>query len=211
MTALPSIIRLDRLRIVCIVAVIAVAALASFQSVYAESTATRVILSHVPVVSNWGPEGANGVVVYTLDEGDVRADLVGLPVLDAGQAYEMWLVNSGSGERYSMVRFNAAADGDVTYIDQLLPEAMPDKGWDQVQITVEPEPDTDPDASGLIAIVGGVAGTSAEAAQFPPILPETGTPVRHDGGVMLLGLVVAAFVFVGLSMRGLRLKRGGAA
>jgi hypothetical protein len=198
-------------RIVTTVLIAVAALLLGSQGTRAESTATRVILSHVPVISNWGPETANGVVVFSLDEGDVRADLVGLPVLDASQVYELWLVNSTSGERYSTVRFNAAADGQVTYIDQLLPQAIPDNGWDQVQITVEPEPDADPAPSGQIAIVGGVAGTSAEVAQFPPILPETGIADRHDGGVMALGIAAAAVVFLGLAVRGIRLKRGGAA
>jgi hypothetical protein len=199
------------IRITMTILTVAATLLLGGQVAHAESTATRVILSHVPVISNWGPETANGVVVYSLDEGDVRADLVGLPVLDASQVYELWLVNSSSGERFSTVRFNAATDGEVTYIDQLLPEAIPDYGWDQVQITVEPEPDADPAPSGQIAIVGGVAGTSAEVAQFPPILPETGVAARHDGGVMALGFGAAAVVFLGLAMRGTRLKSGGSA
>ena len=47
----------------------------------AEALPVRVILSHVPVMTTWGPPDANGVVMLVLEEGDIRADLVGLPPL----------------------------------------------------------------------------------------------------------------------------------
>lgn len=173
----------------------------------AESESTRVILSHVPVVSNWGPADANGVVVYSLAEADVRADLVGLPVLGNDEQYELWLGNSATGERYSLTRFNAASDG-TTFIDALLPESIPDTGWDEVHVTVEPEPDDDPTPSGVTAIVGGVPGTVAETQQFPPVMPETGEP----NSVTTVNsspqkLIVATLIGLGLLVSGLALLR----
>jgi hypothetical protein len=187
-----------------VMAVALVLMVGSGRAARAESEATRVILSYVPVVSNWGPVEANGVVVYSLAEGDVRADLVGLPVLGDDERYELWLGSSATGEHYPLTRFNAVSSG-TTFVDALLPEAIPDAGWDEVYVTVEPEPDDDPAPSGAYAIVGGVPGTVAESQQFPPVMPETGeaAPVDHS-----LKLVIAAsLVGSGLIVSGLALVR----
>jgi hypothetical protein len=161
-----------------------IACLALPGAAFAEASATRVILSYVPVVSNWGPTDANGVVEYTLSEGDVRADLLGLAQLDANQTYELWLQNTSTGEMYGLARFNPAPEGQTTFVDATLPGVIPDSGWDRVLLTVEPEPDDDPAASATIAIAGNVPGTPAELQQFPPILPETGeAPERATRGL----------------------------
>jgi hypothetical protein len=169
--------------------------LLSVASAGAEAQPTRVILSYVPTISTWGPNTANGVVVYTLEEGDVRADLLGLPVLGSDESYELWLVNTVTGDQLSLVRFNAVADTQTTFIDHLLAEPIPDIDWDQVRVTVEPEPDADSAPDSRIALVGSVPGTAAEVTQYPEILPETGVAASSSSwltitiaaGLMTLG------------------------
>lgn len=169
----------------------------------AEAAATRIILSYVPTMSNWGPTEANGVVLITPSEGDVRADLIGLPVLDDTERYQLWLMNSETGETYPLARFNASPAGDITYVDQELAEPIPDRGWDMVIITVEPEPDPGhgtPD--GRLAIVGGFPGSEAEASLYPSELPETGAIGGTNHVVsLLLSLNLGILLLIGLVRR----------
>lgn len=171
--------------------IVAVVALATATRAGAEAGSTRIIVSWVPQVSSFGPETANGVVAYSLTEGDVRADLIGLPVLGDSERYELWLLNSSSGETFSLARFNASEDG-VTFIDKLLPEAIPDYGWDQAMVTVEPDPDTSASASGTIALIGPVPGTPAEIQQLPEVLPETGEAQSRDASPVVALLLAGA-------------------
>lgn len=191
--------RRDRRRVAVLLAALGLLAMATVAPVAAESPPHRVILSYVPVTSNWGPTDANGVALISYPEGDVRADLIGLPVLDDAQRYQMWLMNTASGERFALTRFNASPPGQVTYVDETLPAAIPEEGWDLVAITVEPEPDPDPAPSEQYAIVGSIPGTPAEIRQLPPELPQTGiaSMVASRPALTLLvanGATVAALV-----------------
>ncbi len=180
--------------ILCVALAIACGGAVFSQStaVHAEAQAVRVILSYVPIISNWGPPDASGVVLITYSEGDVRADLVGLPQLADDESYEMWLMHSESGEMHSLARFTAPADGAVTYVDQLLPEAIPDRGWDYVLISVEPEPDPDPAADPRRTITGAIPGTAAEGEQFPPLLPQTGQRIEATTSPALIAVFAGA-------------------
>ncbi|MCS7051434.1 MAG: hypothetical protein NZL87_07455, partial [Thermomicrobium sp.] len=106
---------------------------------HAEAYPVRVILSHVPTVSTWGPAQATGVALITFSEGDVRADFVDLPPLESTDRYALWLVRSDTGESYLLGKFDAKPL-PVTHVDLLLPEPIPESGWDTVLVTVEPEP-----------------------------------------------------------------------
>ncbi len=141
----------------------------------AEALPIRVILSHIPIMTTWGPPDANGVVMLVLEEGDVRADLVGLPPLSQNERYELWLLQSRSGETYSLGRFTVASDTPVIQVDFLLPEPVPDRGWDIVLVTVEPEPDPDPASPDPRRVLAGAfPGTPVELQLVPPVLPKTG-------------------------------------
>lgn len=166
--------------------------------VRAEAETIRVILSHVPVLSNWGPTEANGVVLISYAEGDVRADLVGLPRLAAGEHYGLWLWNSATGASYALAQVNAVAEG-TTYVDQLLPEPIPDRGWDYVLVTVENASSAGTAPSERIAIVGSLPGTPAEAEIFPPALPQTGLVHNQSGSEKVL-LVAAGASLLGLGL-----------
>ncbi len=139
----------------------------------AEAFPVRVILSHVPIVSTWGPPQATGVALITFSEGDVRADFVDLPVLDGKDRYALWLVRSSTGEAYLLGKFDAK-QLPVTHVDLLLPEPIPDSGWDTVLVTVEPEPDPDPAPDARRVLIGALPGTPVEMELLPPKLPQTG-------------------------------------
>lgn len=164
----------------------------------AESFPTRVIVSHVPTMATWGPADANGVVLVNLEEGDVRADLVGLPALGEDERYQLWLMSSTTGETYPLARFTADGDGATTYVDHLLPAAIPDRGWDVVLVTVEPEPDPDPAPDPRRVLFGSFPGTPAEAQQFPPTLPQTGAAPDGPARGTPLSLAVSFALLAGL-------------
>jgi len=163
----------------------------------AESFPTRVIVSHVPTMASWGPADANGVVLVNLEEADIRADLLGLPALPSNERYQLWLMNSTTGETYPLARFTAV-EGSTTYVDQLLPEPIPDRGWDFVMVTVEPEPDPDPGPDARRVLVGSFPGTPAEVQQFPPTLPQTGPAPQDTAPSVPLALGANAALLVGL-------------
>ncbi|MFN3336932.1 MAG: hypothetical protein ACK42I_05445 [Thermomicrobium sp.] len=139
----------------------------------AEAFPVRVILSHVPTVSTWGPPQATGVALITFSEGDVRADFVDLPVLDGKDRYALWLLRSKTGEAYLLGKFDAK-QLPVTHVDLLLPEPIPDAGWDTVLVTVEPEPDPDATPDARRVLIGALPGTPVELELLPPTLPQTG-------------------------------------
>ncbi len=139
----------------------------------AEAFPVRVILSHVPTVSTWGPPQATGVALITFSEGDVRADFVDLPILDGKDRYALWLMRSKTGEAYLLGKFDAK-QLPVTHVDLLLPEPIPDSGWDTVLVTVEPEPDPDSAPDARRVLIGALPGTPVELDLLPPALPQTG-------------------------------------
>ncbi len=159
----------------------------------AEAFPVRVILSHVPTVSTFGPPQATGVVLITFSEGDVRADFVDLPVLDRTDRYALWLRNSTTGELLLLGTFDATPL-PVTHVDLLLPEPIPERGWDTVLVTVEPEPDSDPAPDARIVLVGALPGTPVELDLMPPTLPETGTgrAMKGTSGLLAANTAVLA-------------------
>ncbi len=183
------------------------AVLMEARALSAEALPIRVILSHIPIMTTWGPPDANGVVMLVLEEGDIRADLVGLPPLREDERYELWLLQSQSGETYSLGRFTITSDTPVTKVDFLLSEPVPDRGWDIVLVTVEPEPDpepTSPDPRRVLA--GAFPGTPVELHLVPPVLPKTGGEAT-TGAAQWVGLAGAnALLLFGLQR--LRRSRG---
>lgn len=162
---------------------------------HAEAFPVRVILSHVPTVSTFGPPQATGVALITFSEGDVRADFVDLPVLDSRDRYALWLRRSDTGETLLLGKFDASSL-PVTHVDLLLPEPIPESGWDTVLVTVEPEPDPDPAPDARIALVGALPGTPVELDLLPPTLPETGAGPASGASWELIA--VNALLLVGI-------------
>lgn len=163
----------------------------------AEAFPVRLILSYVPTVSTWGPSQATGVALITFSEGDVRADFVDLPVLDGGNRYALWLMRSKTKEAFLLGKFDAK-ELPVTHVDLLLPDPIPEDGWDMLLVTVEPEPDPDPGPDSRWVLVGALPGTPVELELMPPALPQTGE-VRHDGATPPLVLAnLMVLILLGL-------------
>lgn len=163
----------------------------------AEAFPVRVILSHVPTVSTWGPAEATGVVLITFSEGDVRGDFVDLPVLGSTDRYALWLLNSQSNQTYFLGKFDAK-ELPVTHVDLLLSEPIPETGWDSVLLTVEPEPDPDPGPDSRRVLIGAIPGTSAEQELLPPALPKTG---HYLNPWPTVGLLLGNLVFLWILAR----------
>lgn len=171
---------------------------------------TLVDLTYIDL-SNSGPETATGVAELIFAEGIVRVDAEGLPTL-SGELYQGWLVNSEAGDAIAAGRFNADADGMVSYQGTLPPIA--EFCFDLFILTIEPQPDDAPQPTeqrsigGYFTLIGvpGPDGSDAETAlNQPGELPATGdftlrTDVIRVGTLtILMGLSV--FVAVRLGRR----------
>ena len=171
---------------------------------------TLVDLTYIDL-SNSGPETATGVAELIFAEGIVRVDAEGLPTL-SGELYQGWLVNSEAGDAIAAGRFNADADGMVSYQGTLPPIA--EFGFDLFILTIEPQPDDAPQPTeqrsigGYFTLIGvpGPDGSDAETAlNQPGELPATGdftlrTDVIRVGTLTIL-MSLSVFVAVRLGRR----------
>src|SRR5437868_678642 len=70
----------------------------------------KIPLTRLPGVVNYGKADAVGEAQITAVEGDVSLIVQGLDRLTA-ELYQGWLVNTKTGERLSVAKFNVTADG----------------------------------------------------------------------------------------------------
>ncbi len=203
-----------------VAAVLAAAGLASLLGARSPARAngvpTDVQLSYIKL-SNWGPQDATGTAQLMFSEGLVNLTAQGLTPL-SNEQYQGWLVNSQTGDAITFGRFNAAADGSVTYQGKLPP--LSNFGFDLVILTVEPQPDDAPQPTaqrsigGYFSLIGQTspdgssasdagAGTSGSGSlQSPGQLPNTGDPtlVTDIARVGVLLGIMGLSVFVGLRL-----------
>ncbi len=171
---------------------------------------TLVNLSYIDL-SNSGPEDATGVAELIFAEGIVRIDAEGMPML-SGELYQAWLVNSEAGDAISAGRFNADAEGLVSFEGVLPPIA--DFGFDLFILTIEPEPDDAPQPTeqrtigGYFTLLGapGTDGSNSETAlNQPGELPATGDFTLSSDlfrvGVLTVLMVTSVVVALRLSRR----------
>jgi len=178
--------------------------------VNAEALPTRVIVSHVPTLTTWGPPTANGVVMVTLSEGDVRADFAGLASLPNGQRYGLWLLRSKDNQAFWLGSFTQPDGQPLAHVDILLPQPIPDAGWDIVLVTVESS-DHPPAPSGQRVLIGAFPGTPPELSMLPPALPKTGMPLSTGTPLGLLATNLALLAALGHIRARSRAARGGRA
>jgi hypothetical protein len=143
-------------------------------SALANGRPLQIILSYLPNVSNTGTTSAAGIAEVVMAEGEARVEATGLPRLDPPQSYHAWLIKSATNEAYSLGSFNTAYVSGIARLDQVLPEAIPNTGWDLFLITIENDP-TPSQPSQQHSIAGRLpdAPTTVQPAQ----LPNTGGPV----------------------------------
>jgi len=139
------------------------------RAAFADATPVQLILTHLPNVSNTGPSEASGIAELVLLEGEARLSATGLPKLEGAEQYTAWLVNTQTNDVFRIASFNA--EGSVARFDKVLPDAIPDKKWNLLLVTIEsdPEPRRPGDKH-------SIAGTFPRSQSDPPPaqLPNTG-------------------------------------
>jgi hypothetical protein len=176
---------------------------------HANGAPVNVTLSYLQGVSNWGPTNATGVAELVYREGEVRLTTTGLPRL-SGEQYRLWLVNTANNDRHPVLRFNTSEDG-VVRLNQVLPEAIPDKEWNLLLVAAEAD-GANPAAPGdRVSIAGRIQVQGAEPPR-PGELPRTGGAPPAGGlagapgtalspallGMAALGLLIAIVAAFGL-------------
>lgn len=197
-------------------------------AVRANGVPTTVLLSYIDGLSTWGPQDARGEVEISFSEGYARIKATGMPSLDGESVYQGWIVNSESNDAVSVGRFNAGADGSISFEGSL--PVIEKFGFDLFIITVEPNPDTAPQPTsnraigGYFSLVGPASDdstldgdtaqtptTQTPTTQTPTELPATGDPALATdiARISLIGAAVAvSLIFAMQVARRRRQERG---
>lgn len=175
----------------------------------ANGAPVKITLERLAGIVNYGPDEARGEAEITIVEGDAAVRVTGLPRL-TNELYQSWLVNTRTGDRLSIGKFNSTADGTAQVRSVV---GIGNREFDLFVITVEPEPDPSVEADPRIVLAGYWPGKAPEAvivatatalAQIvqavtpaativstaqPTGLPRTGAPGFEIllGGLALLG------------------------
>lgn len=178
----------------------------------ANGTPVKIDLTKINGVTNFGAPTARGVAEITVVEGDTKVTVTGLERL-TNELYQAWLVNTKTGDRVPIAKFNTTADG-VAVQNSVV--ALGNKEYDLFVVTVEPEPDPSPDADGRIVLAGywpkrepaatqtaianltpgpnsatpGPSGTATVPADTPTLVPPRSLPRTGEpgAGVLFIGL-----------------------
>lgn len=148
----------------------------------------RVVLTYLDGVSNWGSREASGVLEFVRSEGDVRLSASGLAPTP-GQRYILWIAREGTDEVFRLGEIQAQADGTAT-LDIVIPEPIPDSGWNLALVTVEDS--ATPDRPGQQRAIAGRFPQPDSQEMLPRGLPNTGL-----GGTPMAAVPVALVVLIG--------------
>jgi hypothetical protein len=156
----------------------ALLALALYPSsgVLADATPIQLVLLYLPNISNTDTPAASGIAELVMPEGEVRINAANLPRLDDGQQYVAWVVSTDTNQFQRIGDFNASESTGAVHYENVLPDAIPNKHWNLLLVTVEDGADADhPGAT------HSIAGTfpRAENEPLPGILPNTGGPTDN--------------------------------
>ncbi|MBM4417056.1 MAG: anti-sigma factor [Chloroflexi bacterium] len=159
---------------------VCVLAAASLGIAYANGAPIRIQLSKLAGVVTVGTNPASGFAEITAVEGDVVVMTDGLPRL-TNELYQSWLVNSRTGERVSVGKFNVTAEG-TSRTHSIV--AIGNREFNLFVITVEPEPDPNIEADSRIVLAGYWPGkepvgaqAAAQATARAQGTPIAGTPI----------------------------------
>ena len=147
-----------------------VAALAAGTAL-ADATPVQLILLYMPNVSNTDTPSATGIAELVMQEGEVRIKTADLPRLDDGQQYVAWVVNTDDNEFQRLGAFNTAQSTGAVAFENVLADAIPDKHWNLLLVTLEDS--ATPERPGSRHSIAGVF-PSADNAALPIALPNTG-------------------------------------
>ncbi|HEY3063079.1 MAG TPA: hypothetical protein VGL99_29240 [Chloroflexota bacterium] len=154
-----------------LMALVATLAVLSWSSTaLADATPIQLVLLHMPDVSNTGSPAASGIAELVLLEGEVRISATGLTHLEGDSEYVAWLVNSETNQFVRLGAFNAKDDGVVHY-ENVLDDAIPNKRWNLLLLTVETSA-----TPGKPGPKHSIAGVFPRSDRDPPpqLLPNTG-------------------------------------
>ena len=156
-------------------AVLALAAIAATlmwgRLAHADAAPVQLILLYMPSVSNTGATSASGVAELVMSEGEVRIKTANLSRLDSDSRYVAWLVNSTTNDFQRLGAFNTAASTGAVDFETVETDAIPDKGWNLLLLTIEDA--ATPDSPSAQHSIAGVF-PSADNAPLPVVLPNTG-------------------------------------
>ena len=137
----------------------------------ADATPVQLILIYTPNVSNTGTTAATGIAELVMPEGEFRLEATDLPRLEGNKQYVAWLVNTSTNEFQRLGAFNTTESSGAVHYETVLPDAIPNKHWNLLLVTVENSPTPDrPSAKHSIA---GVF-PSTDNQSLPGVLPNTG-------------------------------------
>jgi hypothetical protein len=163
----------------------------------ADATPVQLVLLYTPNVSNTGSDTASGVAELVMPEGEVRISAADLPRLDGDNHYVAWLINTKTDEFQRLGAFNSAQSTGAVSYENVLPDAIPNKQWNLLLITVEnsAEPARPSDKHSIAGVF-----PSPDNQSLPIVLPNTGgdpdavyVPVQHRPD-WLPGVGLAALV-----------------
>jgi hypothetical protein len=158
-------------------ALAAVLAMLSLHVAFADATPVQLVLVYMPNISNTGTTAASGIAEIVMAEGEVRVKVTDLPRLNGLQHYTAWVINSQTNEFARLGSFNTAESTAATDFQAVLPEAIPDKHWNLLLITVEESAEADrPSGNHSIAAVF----PGPDNAPLPVVLPNTGGNTGSD-------------------------------
>jgi hypothetical protein len=153
------------------------AAFAAAPLALADATPVELVLTYMPNVSNTGTPAASGIAELVLLEGEVRISAADLPHLDGDARYVAWVVNTQTNEYLRLGAFNANESNGTVKYENVMPEAIPNKHWNLLLLTVEAGAEPDKPSS-----KHSIAGTFPRADSEPPpaMLPNTGGAPDDD-------------------------------
>jgi hypothetical protein len=154
----------------CGLAAIVAAALVAHVTL-ADATPIQLILLYMPNVSNTGTTAASGIAELVMPEGEVRISTADLPRLDDNDQYVAWLVNTSTNAFKRLGAFNTAESTGAVHYENVLPDAIPNKHWNLLLVTVESS--ATPDHPSSNHSIAGVF-PSPDNQPLPGILPNTG-------------------------------------
>jgi hypothetical protein len=160
-----------------LVLVAAAASLVCGGVVHADATPLQLVLLYMPSVSTTDTPKASGIAELVMLEGEVRIKTADLPRLDEGQQYVAWVVNSKTNEFQRLGAFNTAESTRAVDYENVLPDAIPDKHWNLLLVTVEDS--ATPDKPSSRHSIAGLF-PSADNAPLPVVLPNTGGDPNSD-------------------------------
>ncbi len=161
---------------------------------WANGSPVNIVLSYLDGTSNWGSKSAAGVAELITSEGVLRLTATDMDQIER-DTYVAWLVDTASGESLSVTSFQVGADR-LAHIDFERDDPIPERPWNMLLVTVEPEGSTPASPGSRHAIAGRFPLPAVSGGGRPGQLPLTGGTAPTDGGLMISPVAILAMLAV---------------